>query len=408
MFSNISQYTRVIRELCWKHRSKIIIGASVAAGVALLYGYSGYLLDDDEDTQVVSTKAHVKSIDNKKRAEILRRIRKENDTTMKFFLTSLQTKLNEVIDIASLTRQIRALRDNSSEDTSSIEIELWETLKVSSFTSVFVSIYLLSVVTLLVLVQRHMLATRLPSLSQDRNQANMAIESGDILDLFPTIITKSYEHLFNHGIQVFSDNVRNIVQENLKDWSAGNKLEVDFHELVLMILSIRRSIDADLQLTIKSIIIPEDVSAAEAVDCDEPARKAASDVSTKTATDPADVLLNQTWDVVELPLFRAALKEALDRCFENFFVEMRRSVFAPGNPTGHAPLRKPPLASLLPPLKTISMRLLDCSKTATSATSSQSSNPSERSASFSVWKDVANGVLLEELCVGVFDSLCNV
>eukprot|EP00607_Mallomonas_marina_P004085 CAMPEP_0182440280 /NCGR_PEP_ID=MMETSP1167-20130531/86962_1 /TAXON_ID=2988 /ORGANISM="Mallomonas Sp, Strain CCMP3275" /LENGTH=256 /DNA_ID=CAMNT_0024634189 /DNA_START=692 /DNA_END=1462 /DNA_ORIENTATION=- len=249
-------------------------------------------------------------------------------------------------------------------------------------------------------------------------------------------------------------------------------LEVEFSDLVRMILSIRKGLERETEREVagllRDLVIDDDKQdGKEERKCEkesgiteterERERETNGGIETEKETEverererkrgkeTVDRVINQTWDLVESPIFTAALTEALDCCFERVFLEIRRAVYGssthPHSNTGAAPgggggggeggtdtgtagwtsQRRPPLATLLPQLKSLSSRLLEdtgrpvapspsspspSSAGGTNGMGTVSVSASGQGTSRPVWKDICDGPLLEEMCVGVFDSLC--
>eukprot|EP01041_Mallomonas_annulata_P002731 gene2731-5379_t len=410
MWTNLQNYTNGIRDFCWKHRTKLAIGAVFIGGAVAYYEVSRLPVESEIEVDRSKEKKPFKrrNIDNATRVSILCRIRKENESAMKYFLSTFRSKLNEVIDVSSLIRSLKDLRDNQNlPNKSDLEAELWENIKVSAFTIVFVSSYLLSTLSVLLLVQLHMLGSHSPSISvatdnttNTSTESNIPSSSGHLIDIFPAIISKSYKRLLNDGLLQLSQSVREKVQYHLQDWKVQQKLEVDFHELIQMMVVIRRDIEADLDGLIRQLVlseecvsgVPEEKDGGEYKDND--VRNEQHTESSGDVDADVDLLMRQTWDIVELPMFRASIAEAMECCFEHIFLDLRRNVFAPGNPAGHVSMQTPPLAALLPKMKAVASRLTD-------AETSAGTHPQP------VWRALASGVQLEELCEGIFDSLAN-
>eukprot|EP01036_Dinobryon_divergens_P045670 gene45670-61051_t len=158
MWTNLQNYTNGIRDFCWKHRTKLAIGAVFIGGAVAYYEVSRLPVESEIEVDRSKEKKPFKrrNIDNATRVSILCRIRKENESAMKYFLSTFRSKLNEVIDVSSLIRSLKDLRDNQNlPNKSDLEAELWENIKVSAFTIVYVSSYLLSTLSVLLLVQLH-------------------------------------------------------------------------------------------------------------------------------------------------------------------------------------------------------------------------------------------------------------
>jgi len=135
-----------------------------------------------------------------------------------------------------------------------------------------------------------------------------------------------------------------------------------------------------------TITSPSTPSAAAAVSAD----------TTKPAAESfnTEAVLAQVWDISESPMFATSLIEVTDACFRIIFEQLRSNIFAPDHSTmkanqkAWAPMRTPPLASILPHIKSIAAELLP--------TNSQQLTVNIR--------DLVSGPILDSLCLSVFDA----
>ena len=155
-------------------------------------------------------------------------------------------------------------------------------------------------------------------------------------------------------------------------------------------------------------------------DFDPPTSTLQNDVASGSQQEQqASELMSQIWDVVESPMFAAALLEVTDSCYRLVMDQLRRNVYntamqqphqainnhnnssessvhsaagsigSNGNHSVHSnTVRCPPLASLLPQIKAISTSLL----------------PGDPRGSVDVARDLLGGPLLEALCTAVVDA----
>ena len=133
----------------------------------------------------------------------------------------------------------------------------------------------------------------------------------------------------------------------------------------------------------------------------------------------AQILLAQTWDVVDSPLFSSVCTEAIDTCFRHIHAKLRARVFllndmetttgaGTGAETeaGAGAMRTPPIASLLPQLKAIAKEMLPAapaSRSSSGSTSAASVPPASSLLTAEV-RDIASGAALDTLCVAIFDA----
>ena len=155
-------------------------------------------------------------------------------------------------------RSIKELRTRASKDDvksvsftqdyERLEKELWDDIKVASFTIMIVSAYMLSSVCILLKVQLYVLARSLLIQQEDNNSHPMDNDSSfDSLDndMFRSLVEGTYKHLYSDGIQLFVAKVRESVSTHLKEWIVKDKLEVHSEELLHVFTSIRSDIEAD-------------------------------------------------------------------------------------------------------------------------------------------------------------------
>lgn len=99
--------------------------------------------------------------------------------------------------------------------------------------------------------------------------------------------------------------------------------------------------------------------------------------------------------MVDSPVFQVVYSETLDSCYQVCYEQLRKLIFQPesspipGYDSTSIAFRAPPLASVLPQLKSISNRLLPDSV----------DGPLN-----SHLKHMSSGALLDSLCISIFDA----
>ena len=196
----------------WKHKNKLVVGAVVISAGYGIYRYytdkSSEKMDDissnpaDQLTPISDTGILMKPAN---RTRMLLRIRKQFDIAIKQFLPTMRLKVLEVVDVSSAIRKIKELRAistnqgvmNTENSQSAITEEmLWEEIKVSTLTLLYVSCYMLSAVTVLLRVQLHILGKSYHTITQitqtvsdDMNE----IENNLGGDVFKILIEGTYK-----------------------------------------------------------------------------------------------------------------------------------------------------------------------------------------------------------------------
>ena len=180
MWNDVISNATELKNFCWKHRNKFAVGTAVAVGVYAIYSSSSSAAVENSQPSKKKEKVHEvhRKMDYSKRIEVISRIRNENDTVIKYFLSIFRPKLNEVIDVSSLIRKLKDLREKQPEKKE-LETELWEEIKISAFSIVFVSSYLLSTLCVLVLIQMHILGCHTPTIDLKSPESSIENQSQD-------------------------------------------------------------------------------------------------------------------------------------------------------------------------------------------------------------------------------------
>jgi hypothetical protein len=111
-------------------------------------------------------------------------------------------------------------------------------------------------------------------------------------------------------------------------------------------------------------------------------------------------IINQTWDIIDSPMFAASVKEAVDNYFAIFFDQLKRSTFMK-DPKSESPvknLKKPPLAALLTRIQSTSTNMIPIDIGGGGATAAQNQS------NMLILKDIMSGPILDSLCISVFDA----
>ena len=176
------------------------------------------------------------------------------------------------MDVSSAIRKIKELRaslnngngngNNEDYDDSYIMTEavLWDEIKISSLTLLFVSAYMVSAVTVLLRVQLHILGKSMESVldSQSTSSTSVGNSDSDTVkedDVFKILIEGTYRHIFGHGLQALSDYIRPRVVECFQDWSVKEMLTVGYVELMGVMTQVHRNIERDSISLAKMIML---------------------------------------------------------------------------------------------------------------------------------------------------------
>lgn len=413
-----------------KHRNKLLVASAVGAVTAGVVYYMTQLSDkplaeevtvtSDVSDETFSTPAVKVNKSNKSR--LLMRIRRQFHMACQQFMPTLKAKIIEVVDMTGTVRQIKEIRSKSiSGDSKELEAELWEEIKVSTFTILFVTSYMLCAISTLLKLQLHLLGrfvykptttTRERALGTNPSEEPM-LDS----DMFHELIDGTYKQLFGNGIRTFAVLVKERMTKDLSSWTVSNKLTVDFSELTHMLASVRRNIEVDVGSVVQMIFIPPGAISTVVE----------GHSSGNTMSAPVQKLLAETWDLLDCPMFCEVYTESVDRCFRIVSDELQRNVFSLGSrvpekdrPRSAAasaasptlPLRTPPLASLLPQIKAIATNLLQPSSPPPSSSLYNQDNSlldgsNSGSVVSSIIKEVSSGPALDSFCVSMLETTTN-
>ena len=251
----------------WKHRNKIAVGGAVcAAGLVIYYSLSNKATETEDERKILAeVKRRSQSVRRPgDRSRMLLRIRKQFDFAIRQFLPTMHTRILEVVDVSSAIRKIKELRsangesNRSSEDSSAFmrtEASLWDEIKVSSLTLVYVSAYMVSAVTVLLRIQLHILGKSMESVLQSQSYVEESESNLGADDVFKILIEGTYKHIFGTGLQALSDYVRPRVVECFAEWNVRDNLAVDFDDLAQAMSRVHRNIERDSTSLAKMIML---------------------------------------------------------------------------------------------------------------------------------------------------------
>ena len=142
------------------------------------------------------------------------------------------------------------------------------------------------------------------------------------------LIEGTYKHLFGAGLQTLAKTIQQRVTETFSPWTVREKVAVEYAELVQLTMQVRRKIEEDMSVMINALFMPPEADWQETINANvkmhtQMQTAQASHTSSAHASsglslvnggnsnqhtvDPTYMLLAQTWDVLESPLFAAVL-----------------------------------------------------------------------------------------------------
>ena len=389
---------RNVKEFVWNNRAKIAATAVVAVGVTLYATYTTsnkpvYARGSSQDNK--NEKNTIKP--SMMRSRLLLRLRKMFEVNALKIFPTLNVCINKIVDIDSALRAIREFRKHKKDNADGLaytennnpeagndddkESFLWEELKIQAFTILYVTAYMLSITCVLLRIQLHLFGryTKKKDISSINAFNTNSDNNYDSIN-FDVLMRNTYEYLLHTGLSNFAAKVRSVVMDNIRNWVPNGKSakRLTFAELYEMNKSIRATIETDMALLVTSMIIPDDslLDTSRSIFM-------GSDML------PMHNIQNQTWDIVESPMFIVVLNEVLETCFTHIFDSLQRDVFS-SDESDLLDVRMTTnsiyLASLLPQLSLIASRML----------------PQDNISN--TLKEISNGIALDSFCVAITDS----
>ena len=241
------------QQYLWKHRGKVALAAAavVATGVFISTATWSNTENNNKEKQ---TNQIASPIDESKLEQSMRKklllIRQQLETSSSQILPTLRLKITQVVDVLQTIKLIKELRlnnknnsitNNTNTTTDMNENDLWEEIKVLSFTLWFVSIYLTCAISILLRIQLFLLA------QSDHINLN--------IDQLNNIISRTYTHIFDYGIQHITDLTRAYVSKQLIDWTVRENTSVTYEELNGFVNKVRHYIEVECKDLITTLII---------------------------------------------------------------------------------------------------------------------------------------------------------
>jgi hypothetical protein len=285
LFDRASTACRDAGDFLWRHRRKVMVGGVVcAAGLVAysLYTSSRPKNEEEREAQPVRAASTPSVMKPANQPRMLRRLRKQYEIALRQFLPTLRIRILEVVDVSSAIKRIKELRSSSTENEDSarqIEEILWDDIKESSFTLLYVTAYMVSAICVLLRVQLHILGRSLhDSMERTHSASPRDIETGGSFastsagnhannynldddepfgddDTCRLLIEGTYKHLFGAGLQAFADLVKQAVSQSFAGWNVRDKLTVEYSELVYAMSQVRRYIEGDVPSIVRMIML---------------------------------------------------------------------------------------------------------------------------------------------------------
>ncbi|KAJ6881804.1 peroxisome biogenesis protein 3-2 isoform X1 [Populus alba x Populus x berolinensis] len=229
-----------LRNFWRRHRSKILITAGVLGS-----GYFLYRLYNAREQRLADMErelARQRANDELIKAQL--QVHFENvqliadTTTLPHAMQYLRSRIAEELDLSQLTERLQKGKGKPYTLTSSEKLELWDRLKILSFTQMVVSLWAVTILSLYIKVQVNILGRHLYIDTARGLGSSLLLENVDLIDRDDQQkFLAGADFLANNGLLALISNIQAVVTEVIE----GKKLidlfnTTSFHETVMQIL----------------------------------------------------------------------------------------------------------------------------------------------------------------------------
>ncbi|KAJ8753662.1 hypothetical protein K2173_026338 [Erythroxylum novogranatense] len=228
-----------------RHRRKIFIAAGVFGGGYFLYNLyraQKRRLADLERT-LASERENEELIKAQMQAHF-ENIQGIADTTiLPHVIQHVSDRIAEDLDLSNLTERLRRGRVHPSTLTSSQKVELWDRLKILSFTRMLVSLWSMTALTLYIRVQVNILGRHLYVDTARSLEISHSLEDHDLIDRDDEQkFLASADFLASNGLPALISNMQAAVTEELEGKQLGDLFNTTtLHGTIMQILHVLMS-----------------------------------------------------------------------------------------------------------------------------------------------------------------------
>lgn len=296
------------------------------------------------------------------RRQRLERCREETSNALRDFLPTLRRAIENLTDITEETKKLKKLRSERRDEQRFEEKELWDSIKIKAVTRMITTAYSHSILFLVLTMQVHLLGGRLfvEQIKLQTTSSTIGVDSlaSDRMSSYQAshrlVLTSTYDFFFEKGIGLLLQTVEGAVMTVISDWDVTNpeSMYTRFDVLNDAIQRIREIVEGRTRRSprrprsLLRFFLPPEQGAEPTV-----------------ADDLAQSILDETWDLIESPVFEDAQRETLsttfdmmrDQSWSKIFVEGQNSL--PQHASCHYTTK--PLAHVVTKLKATSNSFFD-------------------------------------------------
>ena len=286
----------------------------------------------------------------------LERCRNEIATALKDFLPSLRRSIELATDTSEETKALKMLRAdklNGIMPKEYQERDLWDTVKVQSFTRMITTAYAHAILFLVLTVQVNLLGGRLFDEQMRNHESSQSLGDDSVAsdrmssyqESHRLVLTRTYEYFFQRGIASLVQTVERAVSDVLADWDVTDPSSLHTSRDILddAISKIRDAVEGRNgrrrsrrpRSMIRFLLPPEPCLDAPVAD------------------ELAQSILDETWDLMESPVLEDAQRDCLNVTFDLMRDQGWGTMFCNPDAPQHAssPWTTKPLASVITQLK---------------------------------------------------------
>lgn len=337
-----------------RHRRKVFIALGALGG-----GYVIYKFYDAHRRRVTVLERQlegVREVDELIKSQLqnhFENIQRISDTTtLPYAMHFLRSRIADDLDVSYLTEKLRQAKGQCSTLTPKDKAELWERLKILSFTRLTTSLWSMTMLCLYVKVLVNILGRHLYvdiARCSESSQTLDEVESFGSHGLQEFLTTADY--LSTYGISTLIMNMQSAATEVLKDKQLKDPISMEkLHEMIMQILQLFMSIESPSYWI--SYLVPE--NAIKYRQTMAVSLSGFEDTSVLMDASKLEQLVSETWAVLSSPEFRNITELSLNKLVKSLAEEIYIQLKGDSSPS-----RAIPLVTLLPRLALLAPQLLE-------------------------------------------------
>ena len=281
-------------------------------------------------------------------------------------LKTLRGKLSSASSPSSSPTTVAGVTDANGKDSKLRERELWDVIKVNSFTRLVSTGISHTILYLVLTVQVHLIAGKL--WEQERQQQGRQNDPTSFHSSQRRVLMKTYDYFLDRGIRHLITTIERAVDHVVGDWNVADPsslrmtremVDEALYEIRQFVLygrlsqqSTRRSSRSRRPRSLLRYLVPFEDDIYDGHNQQEDDELDATGDGSSTP----DSILDETWDLLESPVLEDALQESLDCTFALMRDESWSAIFIFDTP---AELRRAPSIDASPPTTPSSRSRMD-------------------------------------------------